>query len=171
MSVTENDYRVVNELLGREPRGLKEISVRDRQSLPVVIRVAPLVDDKPFPTLFWLVDKRLNYALDQLEAGGFITQLQDRLDADAQSQKRLAADHQAYIDLRLSHIDDDESLILEKLGFAEVLKQRGIGGIADFGRIRCLHTYYAAHLVSSNLIGEWVDEYWRQQEIVFTHLM
>jgi uncharacterized protein len=46
---------VVNQvavLLGRQPRGLEDIAVVGVAGEPVVIRVASLVDDKPFPTLF-----------------------------------------------------------------------------------------------------------------------
>ncbi len=170
MNISESDYQAVGQLLGRKPRGLQEIAVRDRETNPVVIRVAPLVDDKPFPTLFWLVDKRLSYALDQLEAGGFIAQLQTRVDESEDYQARLVDDHQAYIRLRQSYISDAERLRVETLGFSKVFEQRGIGGIADFGRIRCLHTYYAAHLVRANLVGELVDKHWRSSGVVFPHL-
>ena len=38
-------------LLGREPRGLRAIPVADAHGEPLVIRVASVVDEKPFPTL------------------------------------------------------------------------------------------------------------------------
>jgi len=37
------------------------------------------------------------------------------------------------------------------------LEERGIGGIAESTRIRCLHTWYAAHLVEPNTIGALID--------------
>ena len=45
----------------------------------------------------------------------------------------------------------------------EVLQARGVGGIADFTRIRCLHTWYAAHLVVPNTIGRLLDEHWAEE--------
>ena len=66
--------------MGTEARGLRAIPVRNAGGEPMVIRVASLVDDKPFPTLFWLVDPALNYRIDQLEAGGAIAELQARID-------------------------------------------------------------------------------------------
>ena len=55
---------------------------------------------------------------------------------------------------------------MELLGFGEVLSHTGIGGIADFTRIRCLHTWYAAHLVVPNTVGELLDQWWLEQESV-----
>ena len=71
-NVSIEDREIVAGLLGREPRGLEAIQVRDDQGRPSVIRVSSLVDGKPFPTLFWLVDKDINYWLDGLEAAGTI---------------------------------------------------------------------------------------------------
>ena len=51
----------IKTLLGREPRGLEAVETVDCQGTPSVIRVASLVDDKPFPTMYWLVDKQLNF--------------------------------------------------------------------------------------------------------------
>ncbi len=53
---------------------------------------------------------------------------------------------------------------LAALGFGEVLDHKGIGGIADRKRIRCLHTWYAAHLVVPNTIGTMLDGWWRERE-------
>ncbi len=156
----------VAELLGREPRGLREISVTNSAGDPVVIRVASLVDDKPFPTLYWLVDPQLNYRIDQLEAGGQIGNLQHRIDESEELQLALRADHRAYIATRNAYIDAREQARIDRLGFAQVLAERGIGGIADFGRIRCLHTWYAAHLVTPNTVGRMVDAIWQENSVL-----
>ena len=60
---------------------------------------------------------------------------------------------------------DDDHRRVRQFGFEQVFKERGIGGIKNFNRIRCLHTYYAAHLVSPNLIGQWLDAYWQVEEV------
>jgi hypothetical protein len=170
MSVTESDREVIEALLGREPRGLEAVAVRDKQGDPMVIRVAALVDDKPFPTLFWLIDKRLNYAIDQLEAGGLIAQFQRQVDGSPELQTQIAVDHHEHITLRQSHMTDVVRGRAQVLGFAEVLSTRGIGGIADFQRIRCLHTYYAAHLVCPNTIGAMLEQHCLTAGIAFPHL-
>ena len=169
MSLLSGDKAVIEQLLGREPRGLEAVARRDNQGVPMVIRVAPLVDNKPFPTLFWLIDKRVNYAIDQIEAVGTIAEFQAKVDADPELQQQIVRDHTAHIQLRQSYTSVDMQRKIQDLGFHKVFEQRGIGGIADFQRIRCLHTYYAAHLVEPNAIGRMLEAYWQQNAIHFPH--
>jgi hypothetical protein len=159
-TVSQTDRAAVASLLGREPRGLEAIAVADASGRPRVIRVASLVDGKPFPTLFWLVDAGLCYRIDVEEAGGLIQRLQGRVDADHGLLLAMAADHRAHIALRDSHMSAAVRAGLERSGYLGVLSERGIGGIADFSRIRCLHTWYAAHLVAPNTIGRLLDAHW-----------
>lgn len=161
MTFTEAEWAQVATLLGREPRGLEDIPVLDDRGRPRVIRVASLVEGKPFPTLFWLVDPSLNYRIDQEEARGLIRHLQTRVNAEPGLQASMRADHESHIRLRDSFLAAGDRHALQAAGFSEVLQQRGIGGIADFTRIRCLHTWYAAHLVVPNTIGGLLDEHWR----------
>ena len=55
MKPSPQQHARIAQLLGREPRGLEEVAVAHPDGEPVVIRVASLVAEKPFPTLFWLV--------------------------------------------------------------------------------------------------------------------
>lgn len=160
MAFTESQWAAVATLLGREPRGLEDIPVLDDGGQPRVIRVASLVDGKPFPTLFWLVDPVLNYRIDQDEARGLIKDFQTRVNAEPGLRASMRVDHEAHIRLRDSFLASGERSALEAAGFASVLQERGIGGIADFSRIRCLHTWYAAHLVVPNTIGGLLDRHW-----------
>ena len=162
MSIDPSTHDRVAQLLGREPRGLRAIAVSSPGGGPMVIRVASLVDDKPFPTLFWLVDADLSYRIDQAEAGGLIKRLQQRVNSDVGLRQAMARDHASHIALRAEYITPSEQRRLRQLGMAEVLARRGIGGIADFTRIRCLHTWYAAHLVVPNTVGAMLEEWWRQ---------
>lgn len=127
---------------------------------PAVIRVASLVDGKPFPTLFWLVDAQLSYRIDRVEANGLIKQLQIHIDSSPDLIAEMERDHRAHIALRNSYLTEADKQELQRSGFYSVLQQRGIGGIADFQRIRCLHTWYAAHLVVPNTVGRLLDEHW-----------
>ena len=150
----------VAERLGREPRGLRAVAVADDEGDPVVIRVASIVDERPFPTLFWLIDPSLCLRIDREEAGGTIAALQARVDADPDLRAAMARDHREHIALRASYLSPAEREQLRQAGFVAVFARRGIGGIADFTRIRCLHTWYAAHLVVPNTIGRLLDERW-----------
>ena len=71
-TLTDDDVKQIAQLLGREPRGLEAVSVRAPSGEPVVIRVASLVDNAPFPNLFWLVAPAIVYRIDGDEAGGLI---------------------------------------------------------------------------------------------------
>ncbi len=162
MTVSEEQREQVKTLLGRKPRGLEDVPVAGPQGQPRVIRVASLVNDKPFPTLFWLVDPDLNYRIDGEEAGGLIASLQDQINESAELKSAMVADHKRHIALRDSYIGEAQRQRIATLGFTAVFEHKGIGGIADFTRIRCLHTWYAAHLVTGNTVGRLLDEYWQQ---------
>ena len=138
---TDEQCEQVTRLLGRTPRGLKAIPVLDPSGAPVVIRVASVVDNKPFPTLYWLVDAALCLQIDRLEAAGWIARLQARVDESSALQSAMERDH-----------------------LRQALDERGIGGITGPHRIRCLHTWYAAHLVTPNSIGRLVDKLLAESE-------
>ncbi len=163
-TLCDNVIKQISQLLGREPRGLEDIAVRTPSGEPVVIRVASLVDSAPFPNLFWLVDPVTVYRIDRDEAGGLIQRLQKIVDADTGLQTSLIDDHRAHITLRNRYMSGAVKEKLRSLNFYQVLQERGIGGIADFGRIRCLHTWYAAHLVVPNTIGHLLEAQWRSEE-------
>jgi uncharacterized protein len=162
LTLTRETVDQVTQLLGRQPRGLEEVAVVGRAGIPVVIRVASLVEDKPFPTLFWLIDPALCYRIDQLEAAGLIKEFQHRIDADLELQRSMREDHHAHIALREELMKPAVRLRLRALGFSAALANRGIGGIANFTRIRCLHTWYGAHLVVPNTVGAMLDDWWLQ---------
>jgi hypothetical protein len=162
LSLAPDILNQVAALLGRQPRGLEEIALSGADGEPMVIRVASLVDEKPFPTLFWLVDRTLCYRIDQIEAAGVIKQLQQRIDADPDLQASMREDHRAHIALREKFMSPAVRRGLQELGFETALARKGIGGIADLTRIRCLHTWYGSHLVVPNTVGTLLDDYWSQ---------
>ncbi|MCB1842126.1 MAG: DUF501 domain-containing protein [Halioglobus sp.] len=161
MSVTPQIRARIAELLGRAPRGLEAVAVARADGEPMVIRVASLVNNKPFPTLFWLVDPDLAYRIDRVEAAGLILVLQERVDNSPELIHAMREDHSAHIRLRTSYMSAALRARVRELGYTDVLENRGIGGIADFQRIRCLHTWYAAHLVVPNTVGALLDAHWR----------
>ena len=83
----------------------------------MVLQVASLVDNKPFPTLFWLVNPQLNLAIDKLEAAGLIAQMQEKLDAKEAYQQQLADAHRAHIQLRSHLMTDDDHRRVRQFGF------------------------------------------------------
>ena len=159
MKLSQKMVGQVADLLGRTPRGLKAVAVVNGQGEPSVIRVSSVVDQKPFPTLFWLIDRTLCYQIDQLEASGLIKKLQEQVDTNISIRESMERDHNAHIKLRHDYLTEKDRTYLKIAGYFEVLQARGIGGISNPTRIRCLHSWYAAHMVVQNTIGQLLDQY------------
>ncbi len=83
--------------------------------------------------------------------------------ADPALAEALRADHLAYIRLRDELMSPGARDGLARSGYAGVLSRRGVGGISDFSRIRCLHTWYGAHLVLPNTVGAMLDDWWQSR--------
>lgn len=155
----DRDRAIIAHQLGRPPRGLLAIEVRCPWGYPAVIRVAPLLDQKePFPTLFWLTCPILKEQLSRLEEQGVIGQLEAEIARDPQFYQRYVADHRRYAEERFSLLSPHEQEFLQRRGWLEALRDRGIAGIADFRSVKCLHAHYAHHLARGSAIGRWLEE-------------
>ena len=148
----------IRQLLGREPRGMLGVYTSAETGSPAVVEVSCLVDQKPFPTLYWLIEPSICYRLDQLEASGVIAQLQAEVDGSDDMRRAMASDHAWYRAQRKRQTPEADLRQLIELGFASTLEEKGIGGISKLDRVRCLHTWYASHLVKPNVVGSWLDE-------------
>jgi len=151
--ITVSDERVIARQIGRAPRGLSAVARRCRYGCPAVIRVHPIVDGAPFPTLYWLSCPHLGLRVDRLESAGWVGRLEERLAADAALAARLAAAREEYVRTRLVLLSADEVGELRARGILESLAGRGIGGIAEAGRLKCLHLHVAHALATANPIG------------------
>ncbi len=147
------DRQVITWQLGRAPRGLRGIAARCPHGYPQVIVVRPLIAGAPFPTTYWLTCPFLVRAIDRLEAAGTIKELEARVRADHALAARFAHAHRAYIAARLALLTPHEHDYLERTGMLASLTTRGIGGTADFTRVKCLHMHVAHALVADNPVG------------------
>lgn len=154
---TEQQKALVAEELGREPKGMRYVTATDSSARPLVVQVDALVDDKPFPTLYWLSSRLLVKELSHLEAAGVIKQLETRLQEDQELLAAYRKSHEDYIQRRWSAMTPEIRSRVEALGFTDVFNRRGVGGIENWQQVRCLHTQYAHHLSGYNAIGEWLD--------------
>ncbi|PIE20374.1 MAG: hypothetical protein CSA61_02245 [Neptuniibacter caesariensis] len=155
---TEQQLALIRQQLGREPRGLAGIAVQNDQGVPLVLQMNTLVDDKPFPTLFWLASKDIYQAIARIETAGAVKALEQELAENADLRAEHLADQQRYVDLRWSTVTDQQKARIEKLGFMPLYIQYGIGGISQWDKIRCLHMHYAFHLAQGSTIGRILDE-------------
>jgi hypothetical protein len=103
----------------------------------------------PFPTLYWLADEELIKRISHVEREGWIKRFEARIAADTELADAFRRDHETYIEERWSILEEKDKPDAERLG----LRERGIGGLRDFGKIKCLHLHYAHHLAASNTVG------------------
>jgi hypothetical protein len=174
-----DDLGLISEQLGRQPRGLVGIAARCPAGHPCVITSYPLLDPAPgrsartspsashrrtidrrvpFPTLYWLTCPRVVQAIARLERSGLIGALEARLQRDAGLAAALRNAHEAYIVARWSCLDPADRPAAARLGLRPGEATRGIGGIADWMHVKCLHLHFAHHLVAENPIGRILAE-------------
>jgi hypothetical protein len=94
---TEKDLNTVSAQLGREPRDISAIAHRCPCGEPDVVQTPPrLADGTPFPTLFYATCPRLTGAISTLESSGLMTQINERLQSDANLAGKYLAAHVDY---------------------------------------------------------------------------
>lgn len=148
---------IITEQLGRAPRGIEAVAATDGAGTPLVLRMAPIVDGQPFPTLYWLCSERLKVEISRIEAAGVIKRLEARLQEAPEFLAAYHASHRDYVAARWRYMSAAQRAEVVRLGYEELLTVRGIGGIANWDQVRCLHTQYAHHLCGSNAVGQWLD--------------
>ncbi len=168
VQVDEQTLRILRSQLDREPRGLLGIERRCRFGYPQVIKVYPLLKDnatiEPFPTLFWLTCPTLIEQLSRLEQRGYIKAVERALAADERLRQEYHEDHRRYLAERWAALSPEDRALAEEHGFAAALRAGGIGGIADWDRVKCLHLHYAHHLARGSAIGHWLESRFQLEE-------
>jgi len=152
--ITLADREMIERQIGRRPRGLSDISRRCSYGFPQVVRVHPVVDGKPFPTLFWLTCPWLSREIDHLEAAGGVRRMEELLATDPELAAGLKMAEVAYIAERVALLSSEEIMRLRDRGMLSSLSDRGIGGISESRGLKCLHLHVAHALAAENPIGE-----------------
>lgn len=155
---TEQQLLQIEHQLGRKPRGIVRVAAEGHNHVPLVLQMRSLVDDQPFPTLYWLSSKTLCKAIGTIETQGWVKTIEERLATDKTLCDRYLQDQKAYIEKRWQQMDSEDKQRIEQLGFSELFSRYGIGGITQWDKVRCLHMQYAHHLVDGNVIGALMDE-------------
>lgn len=128
MSVTDADLAAVAQQLGREPRGVLEISYRCPDGAPGVVMTAPRLDDgTPFPTLYYLTDPRLTAEASRLEVAHVMRWMTARLQEDEGLAKDYLAAH--------------EHFLAKRNALGDLGTDFSGGGMPD--RVKCLHVLIA----------------------------
>jgi hypothetical protein len=120
------------------------------EAAPGVERVYPLRWERgrpvPFPTIYWLWDQRLASAIARLESAGWIATIEQQIAESPELAAAFAADHRRYAQTRWTMLNDADREAVIAAGLGENFRARGIAGIADPRRVKCLHAHVAHHL-------------------------
>jgi hypothetical protein len=152
-SIPLSDRNVIAAQIGRRPRGLVGVPVRCSYGYPQVVRVRPLVAGKPFPTLFWLTCPHLTGEVGRLEADGWIDRLERRMAEDGGLRAAMERAHERYIENRSALLSGEDLQPVDSGGLRASLLEKGIGGIGDRRRLKCLHLHVAHALADENPMG------------------
>lgn len=141
---TAADIAVVSEQLGRPARSVVAIAARTAQGVPTVVATAPRLEDgTPFPTFYYLCHPDAVAAASRLEAAGFMTELNQRLQEDEELRAAYEKAHHAYIADR------------DSVGQVPELAGVSAGGMPV--RVKCLHALIGHALAAGpgvNPIGD-----------------
>ncbi|MEE9405301.1 MAG: DUF501 domain-containing protein [Algisphaera sp.] len=100
----------------------------------------------PFPTRYWLHDPQACQRMGELERGGAVKHLEALIAADPTLSSTYHADHLAYRDERWAALTPEDQAYVQAHPNIQKTFNTGIGGIANFTRIKCLHLHWAHHL-------------------------
>lgn len=143
---TDDDVRVVADLLGREPGGDFRVVVRHvHDGSPVVIRNHPVLrDGRPMPTRYWLLGEPERTMVSRLESRGGVHRVEDEVGMDV-----IAEAHDRY------RAERDAAL---PQGWEGPRPSAGVGGTRK--GVKCLHAHYGWYLAGGDdPVGRWVAEH------------
>ena len=155
--VDPEDRKVVSWQIGRDPRGLVEISSRCSYDYPVVITTKPLIlrggeEFDIFPTLYWLTCPRRVEAIARAESEGYIEELEAELRADSEFYRKYRRDERRYLEKQRELLTKEELEFLRGKGLLGAIS-RGIGGIESDRHLKCLHLHVAGDIADRNVVG------------------
>ena len=140
----DEDLDVVEEQLGRRPRGVKKIAHRCPCGNPDVVETSPRLDDgTPFPTLYYLTCPHATAACSRLESAGVMRDMQERLSTDPELAAHYAKAHHDYLARRAVIEDVPE------------IARVSAGGMPD--RVKCLHVHLAHALAAGQGVNPFGD--------------
>lgn len=157
-SVTPIELEIITQQLGRAPSGIAAVAHSSPSGIPQVLQMQSWVFDQPFPTLYWLSSKAIDKALARIESQGLVKILEQRIKDEPELRAQHHQSHKDYIERRWQAMTPEHKGIIEAKGFKDLFDRLGIGGIANWDQVRCLHMQYAHHLVGNNIIGQLLDE-------------
>ncbi len=140
-----SDYLVLARQLNRKPRGKITVVKRCDFGRPLVILAHFKFSHKSyFSNLFWLSCPWLVKEVSKWEAEGWVKKFQERLNKDKTFAQAFRQSQSIFYQFK-ERLIELESNLPEKV--KKDLLKRGIGGVSDWGKVKCLHAQYANWLV------------------------
>lgn len=134
---------------------------------PSVIRCYPLERRgdvlKPFPTLYWLTCPNVIAQVGRVEAAGWIGRFETMMHEDDALAAAVSADHDRYIAERWRLLSDADRQAIKEAGLTRLYEGRGVAGVGDRARLKCLHAHYAVYLAARHnnqpggAVGAWLE--------------
>ncbi|MFV0452728.1 MAG: DUF501 domain-containing protein [Propioniciclava sp.] len=144
-TATADDVAVLQQQLGREPRGIAGTAWRCPCGRPGVVATEPrLPDGTPFPTTYYLTCPRAVAACSTLESQGVMATMTERLATDAELAERYRSAHRAYL--------------ADRAVLGEVSEIDGISAGGMPTRVKCLHVLVGHALAAGPGVNPLGDE-------------
>ncbi|PLS25596.1 DUF501 domain-containing protein [Bifidobacterium imperatoris] len=150
---TEQDIELVQQQLGRYPRGMVAVGARCVCGRPLAVVTRPVLPGGiPFPTTCYLTGPEAVKAASHVEAAGVMQQYNEMLGEDEELKAAYEQAHQLYLAFRHE--------LATRLGDSEEhIEGTSAGGMPV--RVKCLHALLAQSLImgqGANPIGDLVLE-------------
>ncbi|MEY3169008.1 MAG: hypothetical protein RL421_251 [Actinomycetota bacterium] len=141
-----SDLTAIEIQLGRTPRDVHGIAYRCPCGNPAVVETPPrLSDGSPFPTFFYATCPNLTSEISSLENSELMSEMNERLQIDAELSGAYRAAHDDYLAARAA-------LGIDVPEIADI----SAGGMPD--RVKCLHSLVAHSLASGEGVNPLGDE-------------
>ncbi|MGC8544460.1 MAG: DUF501 domain-containing protein [Athalassotoga sp.] len=135
--ISNEEMKIVTNQIGRVPENALNVAKYCSYGFPTVIKSYPLLDGKPFPTLYWLTCPFLRDEISKMESDGWIKRYEEMISKSSEfSNLQIKAHELAKKDV-IDLLQDDDL----KIKFTG-----GMGGIRNFNHVKCLHMHVAYHL-------------------------
>ena len=139
------DVAVLEQQLGRHPRGIAGIAWRCPCGKPGVVATDPrLPDGTPFPTTYYLTCPRATAGCSTLESQGVMAEMTDRLAEDPELAAAYTAAHEAYL--------------ADRAALGDVPEVAGISAGGMPTRVKCLHVLVGHALAAGRGVNPLGDE-------------
>lgn len=149
--LSEEDIKIVARQIGRIPKNIIRIVRRCSCGFPVVIESHSVLEGKPFPTVYWLTCPYLRYQISKLESNGGVKRFETLLSESLELYAKHVEAHLKASERAIELARNASCSVIERLS------RCGMGGIADFKHVKCLHMHVAYHIGGiKNPVGEMV---------------